>query len=343
MTVTIGDDFGGSIVILPSFIANKTDLLTIFSLPHPSNNRSKKRINLIGSTEGEIFQLKTHEFSKGCAYNTQSDLANEKYHYTTNEEPLKSTFLINEANRSDGHVMESGTFQIAAKYDIAFNLIGFYYKDSASEAEKEYEVELEVQSSPSEDQANCFTARDFHDQLIDCHDTQWSKICVKTLEAALMKIAEPIEEAGCIYFKLTQDRVTKYLAGKVSKMASNLPKSLPIAKDLPADIQKCARVVIATNLLVSLIPRLAYLKLKEFTPVPNENLDDIKEAFHKYEKYKSSLKCSIAEKELLVNAAMTVGLPTGKVKVSAMKKVTKKTIKVRKQTGAIDGFFKQAN
>lgn len=331
-------------MILPPSLAGKAESLTVFSLPHPSNIRSKKRVHLIEST-GEVFQLKTHQFSKGCAYNTQSDLANERYHYTANEEPLKSTFLTNEADRSEGYVMESGKVEYAAKHDIAFNLIGYYYKNSVSEAEQEYRGKDTVESAPLQAQTNCFTARDFQDQLIDCHDGQWSRVPLQTLEAALAKIAEPIVEAGDTYFKLDQDRITRFLAEKVSRMAPNLPKSLPLAADLPDDILQCARVVMATDLLVSLVPKMAYFNLREFAPVEEADkaLADIKGSYHKYEEYKNSMKCSIAERELLVNAAMTVGLPTGKIKATVVKKVTKKTVKVSKQTGAIDGFFKRAN
>lgn len=346
MTVSSSVALEGSIVVLPLSIANKVDELTHYSLPHPSNNRSKERVSLIESPAGEIFQLKTHEFSKGCSYNTQSDLANEKYHYTADEEPLKSAFFINEADRCDGHVEESGKFRIAVKYDITFNLIGFYYRNSVSETEKEYQGKLDTVGTTSPIQTNCFTVRDFQDFLIDNHDSEWSKVSTWALERALRKIAEPIEEAGDLYYKLTSDKITRCLAGKVSRMTLNLPKSIPLALDLPLDILECARIVMATNLLVSLIPKLAYSTLKEFVPAnqdSDENLTNIKNSYYVYESYRDSLKCSIAEKELLVNAAMTVGLPSGKTKTIVTKKVTKKTVKVKKQTGAIDGFFKRAN
>lgn len=341
--MTVGEAARDMLVVLPASMVSQQGPYSLFSLPHPSNNASKKRITLIEPTAGEIYELRRHQFSKGCSFNAQSDLANEKYHYTANQEPLKSTFLTNEADRKDGRVMEAGDIHFATRFDLSYCLIGYYYGDSTSQDEKEYEQDIEVESAVARGRMNCLTVRDYHDHLVDNHDTQWANVSLDSLEKALQKVAEPTEEAGSIFYKLTEGKIIGYLASKVTKLAQNLPPSLNITAGLPADIRDCAKVTLAADLLVSLIPRYTYSTLKRFSPVAGaEHTADIKNAYAKYQAYKRSVKQSAEEQELLVKAAMAVGLATGNTKTTVVKKVTKKTVVVKKQKGRIDGFFKPA-
>lgn len=328
----------------PTSVTRKQGSQLFFSLPHPSNNASKSRVTLLEPTAGEIYELRRHQFSKGCTFNTQADLANERYHYTADQEPIKSTFLINETDRKDGRVMESGDFHFTTKFDLAFSLIGYHYRDSISRDEKEYESSSDVKPTESSGRMNCLTARDYHDHLVDSHDKQWANVSLESLEKAFIKVAEPTEEAGTTFYKLTDTKIIHYLAGKVTKLAQNLPKSLHLPSDLPKDILECAKVTMATDLLVSLVPKQAYQGMKSFTPGAEDlgQLSDIKNSYRKYGEYKASIKRSVEEKELLVKAAMSVGLATGNKRMTVIKKVTKKTVKVKKQKGRIDGFFKPA-
>ncbi|QLL33439.1 hypothetical protein HG536_0E03500 [Torulaspora globosa] len=341
--MTICEGAKDMLMILPASMASQQGPHSLFSLPHSSNNASKKRVTLIEPKAGEIYELRRHQFSKGSSFNTQSDLAAEKYHYTANQEPLKSTFLTNEADRKDGRVMEAGDIHFATRFDLSYCLIGYYYGDSTSQDEKEYEQDSEAESAVARGRMNCLTVRDYHDHLVDNHDSQWANVSLESLEMALRKVAEPTEEAGSTFYKLTEGKIIEYLANKVTRLAQNLPKSLNISADLPADILECAKVTLAADLLVSLIPKHTYFRLKRFSPAAGaEHIADIKNSCDRYETYKRSVKQSVEEKELLVKAAMTVGLPTGKTKTSVVKKVTKKSVVVRKQKGSIDGFFKPA-
>lgn len=341
--MTVDDGTRNTLVVLPSSMAAQQGSYSLFSLPNPSNIASKRRVTLVEPTEGELYQLRCHQFSKGSSYNTQSDLANEKYHYTADQEPLKSTFLTNETDRKDGRVMEAGDIHFTTKFDLAYCLIGYYYGDSVSQDEKEYQQESGPESAVPRGRMLCLTVRDYHDHLVDNHDGQWANVSLLSLEKALSQVAEPIEEAGSTFYKLTESQIVEYLAQKVTKLAQNLPKSFNISSGLPSDVLECAKVTMATDLLVSLIPRQAYFSLKKFTPAAGaENVADIKNSYAKYKEYKQSIKQSVEEKELLVKAAMTVGLSTGNKRATVMKKVTKKTVTVKKQKGRIDGFFKPA-
>ncbi|QLQ80997.1 hypothetical protein HG537_0E03520 [Torulaspora globosa] len=340
--MTICEGSKDMLVVLPASVASERVPYSLFSLPHPSNNGSKKRVTLIEPKVGEIYELRRFQFSKGSLFNAQLDLANEKYHYTANQEPLKSTFLINEADRTDGRVMEAGDVHFATKFDLSYCLIGYYYGDSTSVDEKDYELDNGIEIAVSRGRMNCLTVRDYHDHLVDNHDSQWANISLDSLEKALQNVAEPTEEAENTYYKLTETKIIAYLANKVTKLAQKLPQSLNIP-GLPADILECAKVTLAADLLVSLIPRHAYFSLKKFSPATDpDHIADIKNCYEKYESYKRSIKQSADEKELLIKAAMTVGLATGNTKKTVVRKVTKKTVIVKKQKGKIDGFFKPA-
>lgn len=331
------------------------DPLAVFTLPHPTNNESKGRVKLIQAPNGKIFQLKSHTFSKSCQYNDKADLAEDRYHYTGDGQPLKSIFLTNESDRNDGHVFESGDFQFTAAYDVAFNLIGFYYRESITRNENEY-VKSPVavlNSDVHSAEPKCFTARDYHDFLVDNHDKEWSKVSLDTLQNALSNVAELIDEAGEIYYKITPQRITSYLAGKVQKILQNFPKSLPIPTNLPEHVRVSFKTIMSANLLISLIPKLAYQELKSTSPHSETALSDagiaevnIPKAFSTYQTYEKSKSALDKEQEMQLRAAMTVGLSTSSVAPAkkAVKKntVNAKKIKVISGKGSIDGFFRKA-
>lgn len=347
--MTVGESVTKSIIVLPSMISSMDQPITVFTLPHPSNNESKERVQLIEPQEGQLYELKSHCFSRGCTFNAQSDLAEDRYHYTNDSQPLKSTLLTNELNRKDAYVMESGDFQFTAKYDITFNLIGFYYRESIVKDEGDFDFDdLKVSNAPLQAEPRFLTVRDHHDLLVDAHDSQWCNVSSQTLSASLSKIAEPIEEGGDTYYKVTPEKITEYLASKVQRITLNFPKSLPLSAEYPADIIECAKIRMAVNLLISLIPKRAYINLLRYSPETTSSKIsvDISNAYVKYDSYKESIICSSKDRELLVREAMTVGLPTDSGKGRFVKKVIKKSITLKKQKsvgkGAIDGFFKPA-
>lgn len=104
----------------------------------------------------------------------------------------------------------------------------------------------------------------------------------------------------------------------------------------------------ATNLLVSLIPRAAYHNLLTFSPTMDSGClnPDIKASFIELENYETTNELQNAERELLMKSAMNVGLNSnGRVSLP-VKKVTKKIVQNKKPKvaigkGAIDGFFKR--
>ncbi|CCD24071.1 Rnh202p NDAI_0C04110 [Naumovozyma dairenensis CBS 421] len=342
------------IVILPKSITQLNDAETekdieIFTLPHPTNNPTKSRIPIIQNiTTNETFQLISHSFSKGSKYTHQFDLANGKYHYTNDDSPIKSTFLIDENDRSQGYIMESSYFQFSTKYDITYNLIGFLYrKTEVVENENDY-----VKALPSNDNENnmesitsdrFLTLRDFHDTLVDSHDKNWSKISLNVLENALNKICDCIQEAGDTYYKINPVKITEFLVRKVEKINDNFPKSIPIPYDYREDIKESMKTVLSCNLLISLIPKRVYDDLIQFHPDENSTVQlSIKDAHASYIKYKEERRVTSREKEILLKSVTTVGLNNGTTTKGKIvkKKTTIVKKKVAKGKGAIDGFFK---
>ncbi|CAI4365020.1 CEL_1a_G0011270.mRNA.1.CDS.1 [Saccharomyces cerevisiae] len=349
MTVS---NIGGEerLIILPDdYETSKT--INTFTLPPPSNITSKPRIELFEDINGKLYEIRSFQFGKGPSYSHEEDLANDKYHYTKENHPIKSTFIVNTSDPTDGYVFNSSKIHFCSLYDIAFSLIGFYYRNSVSADEQDYSNSSDTgenQKSNSKTNEKFLTVRDYHDFLTDSHDKNWENISLSRLKSGLAKVSETIEEAGDVYYKITSAMITQFLLGKVSKIVENFPPSIPTLKNAPTEINQCYKVVMATNLLVSLIPRAAYHNLLTFSPTMDSgclNLD-IKASFIELENYETTNELQNAERELLMKSAMNVGLNLNGSVSLPVKKVTKKIVQNKKPKvaigkGAIDGFFKR--
>lgn len=338
--MTVGSDERRWILVLPPELVDCKEDTKIFSLPHPSNNSSKERVNLVEFKNKGTYQLKSHEFSRGCSYNKDQDQLEDRYHYTKDGKTIKSTLITNDNDPQDGYVMEDGDFQYLSKMDITFNLIGFFYKPFMVQDEKDY---LREDASITLQNDNRFLGlRDYHDLLIDSYDPEWSNISLEMFKLALENVADPIEEAGDIYYKITTQKITQCLVRKTKQILEVFPTTIPISSSLPPDILESAKVTIAVNLLISLIPKPAYWHLVNYT---GEELN-VAMAFQKYKNYTQNLKEITKEKESLVQNAMNVGLANeSNSTTKTTKKVVKKTVpqrKVARGKGSIDGFFKKA-
>ncbi|QID83600.1 hypothetical protein GRS66_006070 [Saccharomyces pastorianus] len=338
------------LIILPDE-CDASEIINTFTLPPCSNIASKPLIELFENTDGRLYQVKYFQFGKGPSYSHEEDLANDKYHYTKEDHPIKSTFIMNNSNPADGRILNSSKLYFCTLHDVAFSLIGFHYRASVAEDEQDYIKPSDTGESQTanrrKDHERFLTIRDYHDLLTDSHCKNWSHISLRCLESGLTKISETIEEAGEIYYKITPALITRYLVGKVLKITKNFPPSFPILRHAPVDIVQCYKVVMATNLLVSLIPKAAYRNLIEFSPSStDDNLNlEIKSSFTNLENYQTTDELKNAEKELLMKNAMNVGIGSNGGSVS-VKKVVKKAVVSKKPRvaigkGAIDGFFKR--
>lgn len=327
--------FTSRIILLPQN-GNSTDLkIELFTLPHPSNNESKTSLKLFTQND-KLYQIRNHQFSKSCQFKETENLANDQYHYTHDGSPLKSIFLVNEDDPSDGEIISNSALQISLFYDLAFSLIGVFYKDSKSASEEEYVKGKIDEGKTGKLDDRFLTVRDYHDLLVDSHDPNWNMIPLSLLEDRLTPISELTEEAGDKYFKITEDAIVNHLLNKVEKIVENFPKSLPIPMDYPEDIQNCLKYIMACNLLISMIPIHAYKKLVKSSK--------IEEYTQKYKKYREENDSVIKERKLLTENAMSVGIQTNE-SFEKKRKVTKKTVVVKPKVsvgkGAIDGFFKR--
>lgn len=337
MTVTA--DSKRWILVLPPSLSNCQEKIELFTLPHPSNIESKKRLQLVEFKGHGIHELRSHQFSKSCSYNEDQDQLEGRYHYTKDAQAIKSTLITNGTDPQDGYVMEHGDFKYFIKYDITFNLIGFFYRDFVVKDEKDYLKEGDKDTA-CQSQDRFLGWRDYQDLLIDTHDVEWGHISPKSLESSLKNVAESIEEGGDLYYKITPEKITCCLVRKVYQILESFASTLPLPVSLPSNIVPYAKVCAAVNLLISLVPRPAYCNLIKYS---GQDLN-ILEAFQNYQEYKKYLKDLSKEKELLVQNAMSVGLSTDSG-AEALKKVVKKTSvkkKVAMGKGAIDGFFKKA-
>ncbi|CAI4058752.1 Rnh202p SKDI_04G4910 [Saccharomyces kudriavzevii IFO 1802] len=345
-------DIGGEerLLILPDECDASKNINT-FTLPPSCNIASKPRLEIFENTDGKLYEIKCFQFGKGPSYSEEEDLANDKYHYTRENNPIKSALMVNTSDSADGYIFKSSKIYFCTLYDIAFSLIGFHYKNSISADEQDYVKSSntdEEQTAERKEHERFLTLRDYHDLLTDNHDKNWNNISLGSLKCGLAKISETIEEAGDVYYKITPAMITQYLAGKVAKVIENFPPSIPTLKHAPVEITQCHKVVIAVNLLVSLIPKAAYHNLVEFSPTTTDTFFNlhIKASFTDLEKYETTNELKNAEKELLMKSATNIGLGSnGSVSV-AMKKVTKKIpqsnrTRVAIGKGAIDGFFKR--
>ncbi|AQZ15946.1 RNH202 (YDR279W) [Zygosaccharomyces parabailii] len=337
--MTIGSDSDRWILVLPPELYDCNEKVEVFTLPHPSNIKAKKRPRLVEFENNGIYELRSHQFSRGCKYYEDQDRLSERYHYTKDGQSVKSTFITNELNPEDGYVIEEGNFRYVTKYDITFNLIGFFYRHCVMDEEKDY-LKGDTKDINSQCDNRSLGWRDYQDLLIDTHDSEWCHISSHILQKGLENIAEPIEEAGDVYYKITPEKIVHCLVRKVKQILEHFPSNLPPLVSLPPDIVEYAKVSIAVNFLISLIPKPAYCSLVKYS---GETLN-ISEAIEKYQEYKKHLKDVGKEKELLVQTAMSVGLPTNRGPEKPKKIIKKVTVKkkVAMGKGAIDGFFKKS-
>lgn len=322
-------------MVLPNTIEAPVE---IFELPHPSNNESKKPVKLFIHNDS-VYQLKVKEFSKGCDYNSSRDLVTDKYHYTTDSQTFKSAFLINEDNRKDGYTIEDGSIMYAEKYDLTFNICGYFYRNSIVENEGQVFSQPGVPPVVDTD-TNFYTSNDYQEKLMNNHDQNWGKVPLQIWESCISNISCTVEEAGDKYYRIEPQSINAWLFKKVIRIYNSFPASLDIPKSLPDNIALSLKCIMSCNLLVSLIPQPAYQNL-----ILLETAElNIKECFHAYDKYKNETVQSEKEKELLIKAAMSTGLPNGSntVKKQTVQKVKVAKPKVAKGKGRIDGFFKNA-
>lgn len=325
------------IVFLPKD-ENTSDKIEIFKFPSPSNNTAKDSLNLFIYND-KLYQLQDYSFSKSCQYQETENLATEKYHYNSNGEPIKSAFLINESDRSDGQIISTNIFQVSTLYDLAFSLIAVFYKESIAKSEEEYVAKETDNLKPTGKLDDRFlTARDIHDTLVDTNNSEWNMIPIKLLEERMSKIAESTVEGGDKYFKINEAKIMEYLLAKAEKIVANFPKSLPISLEFPEEIRTSLKYIMACNLLISLIPMAAYKKLIK--------LPIIAESVQKYNEYNKVNKQAMLDRKALTENAMKVGLESNGVidKKKPLKVVKKTTVVKRKISvgqGAIDGFFKR--
>lgn len=324
------------------FLPNGDDLpdkIEIFKFPTPSNNTSKPQLNLFIHNE-KLYQVQDYSFSKSGKYKEVENLASEKYHYNDNGEPIKSTFLINETDRSDGEIISSSLFQISTLYDLAFSLISVFYKESISNTEEEYVTRSfpESQKSIKKTDSRFLTVRDIHDTLVDTHDANWGLIPMSLLENALNRVAQCTEEGGDKYYKVTKETITEFLLVKVEKIVNNFPESLPLSSEYPEDIQNCLKYIMACNLLISLIPFDAYKIL-----LKSHKMEEFVQKYNEFKK--KNIQASI-DRAALTESAINVGIQNngGMNKKRPAKVVKKNTFNEKKKVsvgkGAIDGFFK---
>lgn len=331
--MTIGHQAERRVLVLPKNV--KDGEIRVFQLPHSSNNASKANVKLY-VFDGQVYQIRRQTFSRGCEYNRARDAANEKYRYTSDSKPVKSGILTNEAKKQDGWLLENGTFEFSTKYDLGFSLCGVLYSKTRTQDENDYHQSSPQDTTP-ELEDRFLMIRDFHNMLIDSNEA-WSSIPSAILQSSLEKLSDSIVEGGDTYHKLTAAKVTEWLADKVVKITNAFPQSIPLPKNLPDDILEQAKIVYACNLLISLIPKPAYQSLVKYS----SSTLDIAKAFSNYKAYMESIAAKEKEQELLINAAMKVGMGNGSTKSKPMAKkpaVVKKVTKISK--GAIDGFFKK--
>ncbi|SCU86815.1 LAMI_0D03708g1_1 [Lachancea mirantina] len=332
--MTVGKQPLKRVIVVPGDFGGRIKTL---SVPHPSNTSNKAPLELF-IHGNELFHLEKQAFSRGCSLHKARDAESNKYNYTNDGSPLKSTFVVNTQDRTDALVLETGTFEFSTKFDLAFSLCGALLPDSRAAKETEYVPHANDYENVT--LINRFlTPRDFQDALAETQGAHWSFFPLSMLEAALQRICEHVEEAGDVYYKLSPVKVTQWLVDKVKRIVANFPASLPIPKTLPEDILDKAKVYFACNLLVSLVPRAAYHLLIQYD---GPDLD-VSEAFRAYKQHMEVVVAQQKEQQILINAAMNVGLSNrsteGKKPLKVRKVTAVKKVVVKK--GAIDGFFKK--
>ena len=274
------------LVVLPKGIHLNVE---IFELPHPSNNISKKPLNILVH-DGQIYQLKTKQFSKGSEYHKQKDLVTDRYHYTSDSQPFKSTFLINTDCRKDGYVLEDSKITYSEKYDLTFSICGYFYRSNTVANEESVFSAVNKTNGKIEPEVNFYSASDYQERFVDTFAVNFSKIPLELFEAALSKISLTVEEAGDKYYKINEGLITEWLVKKVTKLKDNFPESLQISSALPDEVRENLKTIMSCNLLVSLIPQLAYQQLINH----QSSVANVKNAFSSYDEYKNKTQQAVS-------------------------------------------------
>ncbi|AMD22818.1 HHR049Wp [Eremothecium sinecaudum] len=339
MPTYVGLKPSSELVILPKCIGNSP--IDIFEMPHPSNNTLKQPIKLF-IHDNVVYQLQTKRFSHGSPYNQTEDDITDKYHYTADGQTYKSIVVVNKENPDEGIIVESGDFDYHTKYDLTYSLCRFYYRADVVSSEAEYCKEnISLNIKPD---SKYLTLRDFQDLLVDSDGSHWSRVPVDVLKVALEKICYTIEEAGEIYFKIVPEKMCQWVATRIPRILDVFPTSLPIPKDIPEEYLRDIQICWAVNLMISLLPRGLYWNLRKYTG-PEVN---VKLAFERMETYNREVVEKNKENQILIKAAMSVGLNHGSQRKqdrqsnsSTKPKLSNNKKKVAVGNGLIDGFFKK--
>ncbi|KAL3231189.1 Ribonuclease H2 subunit B [Nakaseomyces bracarensis] len=314
----------------------------LFSLQNPSNIKSKGRVTLLIESK-EIYQVSNYKFGQGRKYERTKDEINDRYHYDEQGKPLRSAIMVQEDDKTKYEVLPTSTLKLLTKYDLGYNLISYKFKESQAINEKEY-VKDSGNNALVKDDNKYLTLRDYADYLVDTCDKNWEHVPMDILATSLSKISETIEEAGDTYYKITIESVLKYLSGKVINLVQNFPNSLKTPSGLDDRMQLCFKIFMSVNILISLIPKFVYQKLRSYEQELEGLGISIETAFEGYQTFTEQMYNSKAEEALLLESATTVGLG-GEEPVKNFKKAKPKTTakkpKVAFGRGAIDGFFKK--
>lgn len=342
MTNTELEQIPDGIYFLPSGIQLEKNP-RIITLKNPSNTAEKSHITLVTDLK-EIYQVNNYKFGKGRKFESTKDDINDRYHYDEQGKPLRSAIMVSDDDKTNYNVLPSSTIKLLTKYDLAYSLIGYKFRESTAASEKEY-VKEAINTTTIKDDGKYLTLRDYADHLVDTCDKNWEYIPMDILTISLSKISETIEEAGDTYYKVTIESVLDFLSKKVIKLVQNFPKSITIPNDLDDKMKINFKVFMSVNIFISLIPKCVYQKLRS-CETKLEDLDTtISKAFKEYETHFKASFTSKSEEAFLLQSATNVGLERGDGPVKDAKKSKSKPVvkkpKVAVGRGAIDGFFKK--
>lgn len=329
------------ICLLPSEIKLLSEAY-FFELPASSNNESSSTTKLL-KYGTEIYQVTDYCFGKGRKYEKVKDEINDRYHYDEEGKPLRSAIHVNSEDKTNYTVLPNANIKYFSKYDLTYNLIGFKFKDCVTGKESEYFKPTHKETTKKDDD-RYLTLRDHQDMLIDNGHENWSQIPSPTLEHCLSNISDQIEEAGDKYYKITLDKILNYLKLRIVNIVENFPNSISVPPSLDKNDLNAFKIFIASNILVSLVPKIIFVSLQD-DDIPIEKYDiSVKQAFHDIEVFYKTSTNKDAEQKILLEAATKVGMPgdSGPRQMDKKpKKVVPKKPKVAVGRGAIDGFFKK--
>lgn len=326
-------------VTLPDGLNPKN--LVIYDMPHPSNISSKPNIRLFVTDSNEIYQLQSHTFSKSRPYHMDSDISSGKYNYTEKGEPIASLCLRSINLQDQSYLIPNSNMLLHNKYDLTYSLIGYHFQASRTENEEEY---LKIsKAKPSNVPAHFLTLRDYFELLTEKHSTNWQHFPLPIIEKALAKISDTVEEAGDTYIKISDEKVRDFLLEKVLRLTADLPESIPVPSHLDHDTRQAIKNVMATNLLISLIPKAAYDIVKDFEGTDTYSIN-LKGSFETYKRFQQERQKKSLEMDLLEQSLANANSSGISKSTSSTKKVNKKNPAVKKVAvgkGAIDMMFKR--